>query len=917
MSGYGRAARKCIVGVHFALACMASAANNLQVEQPTWCISGIVAAPAGTSVDMLIGEATVSEQHGEYAASLRNLCTAFGMLKLPGESLVAGRVANYAGTILFRSHGNLDAAIAAFHTAIELADPVRHASEAATAHANLANAFFRKGFLDDSRRELATASRIAAGIASPEQRRATLGSIAIKQGLLAEAVGTLDLAAGRYESAREYAGAVPAEAPAPIRRAAMQVYVEASHNLAALEITRGNHAAAIRLLMPMRTWAHEHQMPEAEAWITYSLLMAFQGVNQHRQVLALYPELQALQQSAPDASLMASADMAVAQSYYRLGQIDDAKQALQRAALFFGEMRMVNELAQALNSLGVLMMAQGRPADAERAFNDALKGRRVINDRVGEGITLSAMANLAWRRDDADKAIALLVQAVAILKDAPEPLVYARTLGSLGVLRQAVGQRQQARQLLKEAVRILWRYRAVRQSQTLGEKENDRIRPIYHALINNYLATGEDDLALAVAEQLRAASVRFDVSERADTNLRRPADADTSALATARDKVFRALQTREQEPTVKNEQAVAVAMHELDLAMTSFELATGQGAGMETPFSALLSTLQAALGDQRALLFYHKTEDDWILFAITSHTRRVLRLAVQPAELARKISTFREFAWDDGAVPPELGWLHEQLITPVRELVGKRDLIIVPSAELNLLPFAALHNGHVYMGQERIITTALGIGQALQMLGEKRRSVAGPAVLLSSAAPVGADPLLYADAEVEAAAQRLPNATVIKNASVADYHGRVADAAIVHLSAHAVADTSHPLLSRILLMRQSGGDGNLSIADIRRQHLRRQPLVVLSGCETSIGTVGSDETVHNLSSAFLEAGAGAVVSSLWRVDDASTEFFMGELYRAVAEGAAPAQALHKAMRASIARYPHPFYWAAFTYVGPP
>jgi CHAT domain-containing protein/tetratricopeptide (TPR) repeat protein len=916
MSGYCRITRTCIVGVQVALVSMVFAANDAQGERPAWCVSGVVEAQAGTNADMLLGEAIVLDERGNYAVALRSLCAAFVMSEAQGQSQLAGRMANYAGTILFRSHGDLDAAISAFRAAIKLADPVRHASEAATAYANLANAYFRKGFLDDSQQQLATATRLAAGIISAAQRHTTLGSIAIKQGLLAEAAGTLDRAVNYYESAREHAEAVPAEAPLPIRRSAAQVYVEALHNLAAIEISRGNHAAAIRMLMPLRGWAHEHQMPVAEAWITFSLLMAFQGVNQHRQVLALYPGLQALQKTTPDASLMASVDMAISQSYYRLGQMDDAKRALLRAAQFFGEQRMVNELAQALNALGGLTLAQGRPADAERAFIDALKGRRVINDRVGEGITLSALANLAWRSNDVDRAIALLKQAVAILKEAPEPLVYARTLGSLGILLQAEGQRPQARRLLKDAVETLWRYRAVRQSQALGANENDRIRPIYNALIANYLATGDDVLALAAAEQLRAASVRFDVSERADTRLRRPAEADTVALAAARDKMFRALQAREKKPSAQNEQAAAASLDELDLAMTRFELAAEKGSGTDTSFPVLLSKLQAALGN-RALLLYHKTEDDWILFAVTSDAKRVLRLAVPPTELAKRIAVFREFAWDDGTVPPELGWLHQQLIAPVLALVGGRDLVVVPSAELNLLPFAALHDGQAYLGQARIVTTALGIGQALQVLNEKRRSTAGPAVLLSAAGPAGADPLLHADEEVDAAAQRLPDASIIKDAGTADYHGKVADAAIVHLAVHAVADTGHPLLSRILLMPKGGNDGYLSIADIRRRHLRRQPLVVLSGCETSIGTVGSDETVRNLASAFLEAGAGAVVSSLWRVDDASTAFFMEELYRALAVGAAPALALHQAMRASMARYPHPFYWAAFAYIGPP
>jgi CHAT domain-containing protein len=55
-------------------------------------------------------------------------------------------------------------------------------------------------------------------------------------------------------------------------------------------------------------------------------------------------------------------------------------------------------------------------------------------------------------------------------------------------------------------------------------------------------------------------------------------------------------------------------------------------------------------------------------------------------------------------------------------------------------------------------------------------------------------------------------------------------------------------------------------------------LVVLAGCETSRGSQYADKSIASLRQAFHVAGARSVVSSLWKVDDASTAAFMKLLY---------------------------------------
>lgn len=80
----------------------------------------------------------------------------------------------------------------------------------------------------------------------------------------------------------------------------------------------------------------------------------------------------------------------------------------------------------------------------------------------------------------------------------------------------------------------------------------------------------------------------------------------------------------------------------------------------------------------------------------------------------------------------------------------------------------------------------------------------------------------------------------------------------------------------------------------------RARLVVLSACETGRGQPRADEGVLALDRAFLVAGAGAVISSLWVVSDEATEALMKSLYSELARGRPADVALANAM-ALVAR----------------
>ncbi len=108
-------------------------------------------------------------------------------------------------------------------------------------------------------------------------------------------------------------------------------------------------------------------------------------------------------------------------------------------------------------------------------------------------------------------------------------------------------------------------------------------------------------------------------------------------------------------------------------------------------------------------------------------------------------------------------------------------------------------------------------------------------------------------------------------------------------------------------------DGILTADEVSRLDLGNCKLVVLSACNTGLGTIDIVDGVFGLQRGFKQAGVSSIVMSLWKVDDQATAELMIEFYQSLTEGLTPHQALDKAKRELIKneRFSDPYYWAAF------
>jgi CHAT domain-containing protein len=273
---------------------------------------------------------------------------------------------------------------------------------------------------------------------------------------------------------------------------------------------------------------------------------------------------------------------------------------------------------------------------------------------------------------------------------------------------------------------------------------------------------------------------------------------------------------------------------------------------------------------------------------------------------------------------------------------GVTRLVIVPDDRLHRLPFDALLLADGRRAIERFaISTSPSAAIAAQLarrarpagevrvlaLGDARfaREVAGAGdgeadTYRSAFAAEGGLPRLEASAREARSAGRFGVRSVVRlreGASEAYLKSAPLDSfRVVHLATHALVSEWTPARSALALAPGGGEDGFLGPADLSSLRLQAD-LVILSACRTAGGVVTAGEGVQGLTAPLLEAGARAVVATLWPVRDRETAAFMEAFYAALAAGQPAGEALQAAKLDAIERRAPAAEWASFTLVGDP
>lgn len=581
---------------------------------------------------------------------------------------------------------------------------------------------------------------------------------------------------------------------------------------------------------------------------------------------------------------------------------------------------------------------------------------------------LACLWTRAVRRADVDPtgAIQDADAALRLAVEGKDPLYLAWALRGRGTVAYWT---QPLPEALRHAERALDAAEALRETQSDASSQAELLATWardYHRLAGWTLEAGGATGQGAAIPMREALTRAFAVSERLRARTLLDALVASKALASSEDTPERRAERGEVQRRL-----VAVQRRLLDtsLAGSGRETALKELQELErherdvrpaprhgTPEFVSLEAVEQGLGEDEALLAFLVGDDKdsagtsaggaWVL-AVTRAGTRAHRLP----ERARLVAAATLFSGlverRDGSELGAAAALHAQLLGPA--LTGLpptvRRLLLVPDGPLHDLPFAALRerpDGPPLVARYELALVpsaslwrhwrqapALAPGGEALVLADPDRAIRQPlaravaqerAGVFTEAARLGALP--EARREGHAVEDKLRGTHTMARLRVgtdASEHALkstdLSSVRVLHLAAHAVVDAEAPERSALVLAPGSEEeDGILQPREIAVLHLKGA-LVVLSACRSASGTVLPGEGVLSLARAFFEAGAHAVVASLWPLRDDEAAALVERLYRHLATGAGTSAALRAAQLEAMEDGLPPAAWAGLVVLG--
>ncbi|MGX5673664.1 CHAT domain-containing protein [Thermomonas fusca] len=614
------------------------------------------------------------------------------------------------------------------------------------------------------------------------------------------------------------------------------------------------------------------------------------------------------------------------------GEFRESARAASKALHVALQSGNVDLLGKAYRDLAIAFSYAGQLERAEQFANLALKYPGVDPTQVN-GPARKVIGDVRTRQARYDEAIAVYDQAGAESSARFRPLVEASLANALilsgdlpraratldavpapaDARQQAQLQRTRGRLLLAEnrPEEALVLYRQLAEAPAAGDEDFYRAWAL-DGISKSQSALGHD------AEAAQALDQAIDVFDRARSQFR--SDEFKMGLFSDLQSVFEraiGLHSRLGQP------AQAFDISERSRSRALLDAVSGRVEFDQTAVATLdAAALQAMLKPDEVVVAFHTLPDRLLAWVLSREGVREVGypVALPRADLARLVDAYRDALIRVSPNAPEVGGkIGQLLLAPLGLPAGKR-LVIVPHGPLHYLPFQALRLDGQYLIERNPISIAPSISIAARLA--QRTPTAAPQLLAfgnPTINPEVADPLPGAEKEVHELAQRFPGARLFfrDEASKENFASNAPASRLVHIAAHAMADTLDPLHSKVLLADKDGKPNYLEAKDVLGMRLDNVAMIALSACESGLGRVENGDEVLGFTRSFLSAGTSTLLASLWPVSDAATEKLMTTLYTDLAKGIEVQDAMRDAQRAVMAdpATAHPFYWAPFNLIG--
>jgi CHAT domain-containing protein len=447
---------------------------------------------------------------------------------------------------------------------------------------------------------------------------------------------------------------------------------------------------------------------------------------------------------------------------------------------------------------------------------------------------------------------------------------------------------------------------------------------------------------------------------------------DLSTQDVALGKEYGALQDKfkkDKQLSPKERERLAALRKEMDAAQAKFAARAAAVAGSAADpeavkrrgqeindFSRSFQGTLKEMGHDAVLAQYFILDDHVEILLTTPNAVIARQSPIKREELNGKIAAYRKTLAGPGEDPvPQARALYQVLVAPIAEdlrQAGAKTLMLSLDDTLRYLPFAALHDDKGWLIESlSVVMVTEAVRDKLAKLPNAKWSVWGLGVTRGGD---GYAPLPYVGAELNGItgqkgilAGKVMLDKQFDEGSLRD--GLDQGYPIIHIASH-FQFTPGSMDDSFLLL----GDGSrMTLAQIRTKlNFNGVELLTLSACETALG---DDSVAHHgvevegLGAIAQQAGAKAVLATLWPVADGSTALLMRAMYQAhkndhvdkadalreaqlaLLHGTVQAEGAGKAQR-GLARtdsvpasgsfvadprapFAHPFYWAPFILMG--
>lgn len=612
-----------------------------------------------------------------------------------------------------------------------------------------------------------------------------------------------------------------------------------------------------------------------------SQAIGYRLLGESEKAISNYQESLALWQELGDAENQGKVHLNMGIMAYELRRYDEAERHLQQAVEFLEALNLVKLIAIAHNELGLVNRDRGHWEAALAYFNSFVAQRRAdgASDNVAAGLTnigeiklyqgkvaeaeqyfldaLNLMQAPEYRLDmllhlglvyqvrgDLQRAQAIFDQALELAEAIERreflPYVYYH----IGDVQRLLGNGEGAVAAWETAVSLVESSRDLIQDAGIRISLLGRWQQIYEALLLHALARDRVTEAFAWAERTRArafaeglAARSVDVAALADVQAALPAD--------------------------------TVMLCYFTTGVLAWDLPMLQTIAKDNPLRdhVLLPPriLLFVISNQKTAV--HLCPLDPNKFATASPRGQDITRYLQPAVSAR---------------------LFDSLLAAAAVSLRSEQLIVIPHGPLHHVPFTAVLD-HLQPNRPVMRLAPSGTVWWQQQKQEKKTGT-GP--ILAVAYP-GKD-LLFAEKEATAVASLMQGETLLGAVDKHVLAETAVDRRLLHFACHAQFSDDDPLNSYLEL----GPDTKLTARDVLADWQLTAELVVLSACQTGLSHILRGDEPMGLIRAFLSAGAHAVLVTQWPVEDLPAFLLMTRFYRLLAadETLPLSKALHQAQQ---------------------